>query len=63
MTETSVNLKYSLVLTRMFRFKPASQFAERCYSVVSRALNMENIISKKNGKLKGKTGKFVPVLN
>jgi hypothetical protein len=27
--QNSVNLKYSLILTGMFRFKPASQFAEK----------------------------------
>jgi hypothetical protein len=38
--EVSVNLKYSLVLTGMFRFKFAGQFVERYHSVVSRALNL-----------------------
>jgi hypothetical protein len=45
MTQKSVNLKHSLVLTGMFRFKPGSQFAERYHSVVSRALNMGDVIS------------------
>jgi hypothetical protein len=30
----------------MFRSKPASQFVEQYHSVVSYALNMENLISK-----------------
>jgi hypothetical protein len=29
----------------MFRFKPASQFVERCHSLMSYALNMEDLIS------------------
>jgi hypothetical protein len=41
----SVNLKYSLVLTSMFRFKRANQFVERYHSFVSCALNMEDLIS------------------
>jgi hypothetical protein len=38
-------LKYYLVLTGKFRFKIASQFVERYYSVVSCAFNMEDLIS------------------
>jgi hypothetical protein len=40
----SLNLKHSLVLTGMFRFKPTNQFAERCHSVVGCALNVEDFI-------------------
>jgi hypothetical protein len=43
--QTSVTLKYSLILTGMFRFKPVSQFVERYHSVVSCSLNMEVLIS------------------
>jgi hypothetical protein len=42
--KTSVNLKYSLVLTEMFRLRPASQFVERYHSIFSCALNMEDLI-------------------
>jgi hypothetical protein len=45
MAQESSNLKRSLVLTRMFRFKPTSQFADRYRSVVRCALNMEDPIS------------------
>jgi hypothetical protein len=40
----SVDLKHSLVLTKMLRFKPSSQFVERYHSVVSCLLNMEDLI-------------------
>jgi hypothetical protein len=43
--QKSVNLKHSLVVTGMFRFKPATQFVERYHSVVSCALNTEDLIS------------------
>jgi hypothetical protein len=43
--------KYSLVLTVMFRFKPAMQCVERSHSVVSRVLNMEDLISNNFAKL------------
>jgi hypothetical protein len=46
--QKSVNLKYSLVLTGMFRFKTASQFVERFHSPVGCALNMESLTSKQN---------------
>jgi hypothetical protein len=36
---------YSLILTRMFGFKSNSQFVERYHSVVSYALNIEDLIS------------------
>jgi hypothetical protein len=42
-----VNIKYSLVLMRMFRFTPARQFGERYHSFASCALNMEDLILKK----------------
>jgi hypothetical protein len=42
--QKSVNLKHSLVLTGMFRFKPASQFVERYHSVVGCALDTEDLI-------------------
>jgi hypothetical protein len=45
MPQKPVNLKYSLVLTGMFGFKPANQYVERYHSVVNGALNMEDIIS------------------
>jgi hypothetical protein len=41
-----VNLEHSLVLTTMFRFKPASQFVEQYYSFESCLLNTEELISK-----------------
>jgi hypothetical protein len=41
----SVRLKHSLVLTGMFRFKPASQFVEPYHRAVNCALNMEDLIS------------------
>jgi hypothetical protein len=37
----SANLKHTLALTGMFRFKPASQFVERYHSVMNYALSME----------------------
>jgi hypothetical protein len=43
--EKSVNLKYCLVSTVMFIFKPANQFVERYYGVVSCAFNIEDLIS------------------
>jgi hypothetical protein len=33
-------MKYSVVLTEMFRFKPASEFVGMYHSVVTCALNM-----------------------
>jgi hypothetical protein len=42
--QRSVNFKYSLVLTEMFRFTPASQFVEPYHSAVSCALKMEDLI-------------------
>jgi hypothetical protein len=42
----SVNFKYSLVLTGMFTFKPASQLVECYHSVVSCALTTEELIQK-----------------
>jgi hypothetical protein len=42
--QKSVNLNHSLVWTGMVRFKPGSQFVERYHSVVSCALNMEDLI-------------------
>jgi hypothetical protein len=42
--QKSVNRKYSLVITGMFRFKLFSQFVERYRSVVSCVLNMEDLI-------------------
>jgi hypothetical protein len=44
-TQKSVNLKQSFVLTGMFGIKPASQFVELYHSVVSCALNTEDLIS------------------
>jgi hypothetical protein len=41
----SVDLKHSLVLTGMFRFKPANSFVEQYHSVVSCAFNIEVLIS------------------
>jgi hypothetical protein len=43
--QKSVNLKHYVVLTGMFRFKPASQFVEPYHNAVSCAVNMENLIS------------------
>jgi hypothetical protein len=40
----SFNLKQSLTLKAMFRFKPGSKSVERYHTVVNYALNMENII-------------------
>jgi hypothetical protein len=45
-TQKSVNLKHSLLLTGLSRFKPASQFVERFRSIMSCELNMEDLISK-----------------
>jgi ABC-type Na+ transport system ATPase subunit NatA len=65
--QKSVNLKYSLVLTGMLRLKPASQHVQRYHSVVSCALNMEELISKnvckfsKQLKSKVKKSKAIPV--
>jgi hypothetical protein len=44
--QRSVNLKYSLVLTRMFRFQPSSQSVERYHIVMSCASNVKDLISK-----------------
>jgi hypothetical protein len=41
----SVNPKQSLMLTGIFRFKPASQCVERYHSVVSCSLDMGDLIS------------------
>jgi hypothetical protein len=35
----------SLVITRMFRFKPANQFPERYHGVLSCTLNIEDLFS------------------
>jgi hypothetical protein len=43
--EKSVKLKHALVLTGKFTFKPASKSVELYRSVVSSALNMEDLIS------------------
>jgi hypothetical protein len=43
--KNSVNLKHSLVFTEMFRFKPVSQFVKIHHSIMSCALNMEDLIS------------------
>jgi hypothetical protein len=45
MAQQSVNLKCSLVLTGMFRLKPASQFVEVYRRIVNCALKMEEFIS------------------
>lgn len=47
----SVNLRYSLVLTEI---KPDSQFVEGRYSVMKRALIMEDLISNNICKLSKK---------
>jgi hypothetical protein len=44
-TQKSVNQKYSLLLTGMFRIERPSIFLQGYHSVVSWVLNMENIIS------------------
>lgn len=44
-TRNSVNPKYSIVLTGIFRFKLASRFVESYHSVVSCVFNKENSIS------------------
>jgi hypothetical protein len=49
--QKSVNLKHSLMLTEMFRFKPASQFAESDHSAVSSALSIADFISNNFCKL------------
>jgi hypothetical protein len=41
----SVNLKHSSTFTWMFRFKPASWYAEWCQSIVGCALNKEGPVS------------------
>jgi hypothetical protein len=41
----SVNLKDSLVLKERFRIKAASQVVEQCHSLVSCALNMEDLMT------------------
>jgi hypothetical protein len=46
-----VNLKHSLVLMGMLRFKPVNQFIEQYHSIMSRALNMEDLISNNFNKL------------
>jgi hypothetical protein len=46
----SVNLKYSLVLTGMFKFKAARPHVERYHSVVSHTLNVVSLISNNFGK-------------
>jgi hypothetical protein len=43
--QKSANPKHSLLLTGMFRLKPASKFVERYLSVVSCTINMEDLIS------------------
>jgi hypothetical protein len=40
-----VNLKHSLLLTRMFKLKLTSQYVERYHNVMSYALNTEDLIS------------------
>jgi hypothetical protein len=44
-TQKLHKLKYSLVFTGGFRFKPAIQFVEQYRSIVSCALNMDDLIS------------------
>jgi hypothetical protein len=46
--QKSLNLKYSLVLTGMFRLKPSIKFIERHHSLVCFAPKLEDHISKKN---------------
>jgi hypothetical protein len=48
--QKSVNPKHSIMLIEMLRFKPASQFAEHCHSVVSSSLNIASLISKNFSK-------------
>ncbi|PNF27028.1 hypothetical protein B7P43_G10396, partial [Cryptotermes secundus] len=45
LAQKPVNLKHYLVLTGVFRFKAARQFGQRYHSVVSCALNVEDLIS------------------
>jgi hypothetical protein len=42
--QKSVNLKYYLVLTEIFIFKPASQSVERYHSVLACAMKIEYLI-------------------
>jgi hypothetical protein len=42
----------------MFTFKPANQFVERYQSVMSYALNMEDLISNNFSKFSNKQGNF-----
>jgi hypothetical protein len=42
--QKSVNLKHSSVLTGMYRFKHASQFLERHSSVLSCAVDIEDLV-------------------
>jgi hypothetical protein len=44
MAQKSVNLKHSLVLMGMFRFKPVIHSVKGHHSVVSCALNTEDLI-------------------
>jgi hypothetical protein len=48
-TQKSVNIKHSLISVGMFRLKPASQFVQWHYGIVSCALNMKTLISKNFG--------------
>jgi hypothetical protein len=50
-TLQNVKLKYSLALMGMFSFKNSGQFVKRYHSVVSCALNMDDLISNNSGKL------------
>jgi hypothetical protein len=43
-TQKSVNIKYSVVLTGMFKFQNVSQFVERQHSEVSCVLSNEDLI-------------------
>jgi hypothetical protein len=47
MAQKSINIKHSLLLTGMFRFKPAIQFGEPYHSVLICLYNMEDIICNK----------------
>lgn len=51
MTKNSVNLKYYLVLMGMLIFKHSVQSVERHQSILSRVLNMDDIISNNFCKL------------
>jgi hypothetical protein len=59
MARKSFNLKYSLVLTVMFRYQSASQFVERHHSVMSCSLNMEDLISNNFRKFSNKVIKNI----